>query len=193
MATVPPKTLGEATRGLLVVLPGTLLPKSVQPHPTRQHHRVFRVLFEAVGLSIQERDITRSPRFSQGSSSARTEALGAEPSACVQRTASAWLRNPISAAPSSCGLCAVPLGYSLAQEFLIFAKTRDVSGERSPNVIGRALLCSGTEEPRWGTVAARSGARRKNASTLAPQCPRKCGELTQFGGIGRRKNRRKTS
>jgi hypothetical protein len=97
------------------------------------------------------------------------------------------------AVPSSCGLCAAPLDYSLAQEFLIFATARDVSGERSPNVIGRALSCSSAGEPRRGAGAACSSRHRRGASTLAPQCPRKCGELTQYGGIGRGKSRRKTS
>ena len=35
-AAVPPRTLGEANRGLLVALPGMLLPDSSQPHPIRQ-------------------------------------------------------------------------------------------------------------------------------------------------------------
>lgn len=150
MATVPPRTLGEANRGLLVVLPGILLPKSVQPHPTRQHRRVFRILSEAVGPSFQERDVTRSSRFSQVPSSTCTEAPGPTRSACVQRTASALLQNPIFAVPSSCALCAAPLDYGLAQEFLIFATARDVSRERCPNVIGRVLSCSNTREPRGG-------------------------------------------
>ncbi len=54
------------------------------------------------------------------------------------------------AVPSSCGLCAARLYYSLAQEFLIFTTACDVIAERSPTAIGRALFCSAAGEPRRG-------------------------------------------
>jgi len=73
-AAVPPKTLGEATRGLLVALPGMLLPDSSQPHPIRQpvNIAVCSAFFRSDEAPIQVRDITRSSRFSHGSSSTRT-------------------------------------------------------------------------------------------------------------------------
>jgi len=107
-AAVPPRTLGQTTRGLLVIFPGILLPDFFQPHPIRQHRGVFRSLFEAMGdLYSGARDytivwvLTRVVQHPRGVLD-RLEALAR--SERFRR----YCKTLYPTDPSSCGLSATP-------------------------------------------------------------------------------------
>jgi hypothetical protein len=187
----PQKALGKATCGLLLVLPGILLPNLFWPHPT--HRRAVRfAFFPNLRVPLRSETLHDHRNSPRGSTPARRLPAPIR-CACVRRAVAALLRNPVSCDPVNTtdrGGCAYPTTAS-GNRSASSTAARDASASGELEML--SALCSAAA-PCMTPGRQRTPSRHcASASTVVPHCPQKCGELTQFGIIGRRKSRRKTS